>query len=202
MSNASLREAIGRDLLIAPPSWGRVARFAATAWLMAVGGLWAAQQLHQGSHEAVELGPVVHLLRDASLAVPMAAIAIALGGLLTVDALRTARAAPAGVAGRVTFAVVAALIFAILSIPGQQVHSLAFGAEAETGDWVVDILDSVAVLVAALVVLLPAALMRLAPWPPDTGAHETDRLVRQDAGPPSHVSAFERLGEQGVSRDA
>jgi len=205
MSNASLPGTLGRALLIAPPDWGRVLRFAGTAWLLALAGIWAAQQLHTHSHETLELSPLVHLLRDTSLAVPMAALALAIGGLLTAEALDRVDGDPGSVLGRVAFALVAAIAFAVLSIPGQEVHGLLFGAEEATGSWFVDtVLDSSVVLAASIAFLLPATLLRLSPWPPDEVPAPGSGRQRsaQGAAPNSSVTAIDRLGEQGVSRHA
>jgi hypothetical protein len=207
MANVPFRNRIGRALLLLPAGWARIARFVATAWLLALGGIWAALQIHADVHEHVELPPLVHLLRDASLAVPMGAIALALGGLLASEGLRAARRDPAGVAGGLVWAVLAALVFAVLSVPGNQLHAFLFGAEEEAGGWLEDaVKDGFVVLLASLAVLVPAAMVRLAPWPPDDGVPDAGRPDPNDrpvsAGRISSVTAFERLGEQGVSRDA
>ena len=198
MPTASLRSTIGRALLIAPPDWGRVVRFAVTAWLLATAGIWAAQQLHTHSHETIELSPLVHLLRDTSLAVPLAALAMAIGGLVAVEALDRVGGDPASVGGRVAWAALAAVAFAVLSIPGQQAHGLLFGAEQETTGWLADTaLDSAVVLAAALVVLVPAALVRLAPWPPDEVRGRDHQPAGQAADRHPSTAAIE-----GVSRHA
>lgn len=196
---------VARAMLVGPPEWRRTIRFTATAWILATAGLWAAQQLHQTSHETLALTPGVHLMRDAALAVPLAALAIAVGGLLAGELAHASRLDPSGIRGRVTWAVLAAIVFAILSIPGQQAHGLLFGAEQETGDWLADIgLDSGVVLLASLVALVPAALVHLAPWPP--GPAPSGAARQSTSGSPAargtRPPAFERLAEQGASRDA
>ncbi len=168
---------LGRALLLAPPTASRIARFVLTAWLLALAGIWAVQLIHADLREHVELAPVLHVLRDASLAVPFAAIALAIGGLVAGELGPWARRDPGAVAGRVTFAVVAALAFAALSIPGNQLHALLFGAEAEEVGWLADaLLDGGIVLLASLAVVLPATFLRLSPWPPDDGAPEPVRV--------------------------
>lgn len=158
---------LGRAMLLAPPSWTRVARFVLMAWLLALGGIVVAQQAHAGLHERVELSLVAHLLRDASLAVPFAAASLAIGGLGLAAWARRFHNDPASLAGLVVWVVITAFVFAALSIPGNQLHGVLFGAEEEAGEWLADVLlDSGGVLVGALLVLLPAALIRLAPWPP------------------------------------
>jgi hypothetical protein len=203
---------VARAMLVGPPEWRRTARFAATAWLLATAGLWAAQLLHQASHETLALTPGVHLLRDAALAVPLAGLALAIGGLLAGELAHAWRLDTGAIGGRVTWAVLTALVFAVLSIPGQQAHALLFGAEQETGDWMTDIgLDSAVVLMASLVALVPAVLLRLAPWPPGVEAGVVSG-VGPGAAPSPHQGspatrgtrspAFERMAEQGASRDA
>jgi hypothetical protein len=170
MANARLRRTIGQVLLLAPITWERAARFAATAWVLALAGIWASQQVHAGLHEHLELSPLDHLVRDASLAVPLAAIAVAVGGLLAVEGARVLQLAPASLAGRLLFGIVAAFVFAALSVPGNQMHTLLFGAEEEEVGWLADVLlDGAVVLAAALAVLVPASVARLAPWPPEPG---------------------------------
>jgi hypothetical protein len=196
---------VAQAMLAGPPAWRRTVRFVATAWVLALGGIWAAQQLHTTSHETLELTPAVHLLRDTALAVPLAALAIAIGGLLAVELAHSLRLDPSAVGGRVMWAVVTALVFAILSIPGQEAHGLLFGVEQETGDWLTDIgLDTGVLLLASLVVLVPAALVRLAPWPPGPLASGVTRQPLQavPAARATRAPAFERMAEQGVSRDA
>ncbi len=176
MASGPTDRQLGRALLLAPPTASRIARFVLTAWLLALGGIWAAQQLHAGLHEHLELAPAVHVIRDASLAVPLAALALAAGGLVTAELAGWARLGPGTAAGRAMFAVVAALAFAALSIPGVQMHALLFGAEAEEIGWLADaLLDGGVVLLASLAVLLPATILRLAPWPPDNREPTTVR---------------------------
>ena len=66
------------------PTWLHVALGVAAmllaAWLLALVGIWASLAAHAGAHEHIELPPVLHLLRDGSLAVPLAAAALALCG--------------------------------------------------------------------------------------------------------------------------
>ena len=55
---------------------------------------------------------------------------------------------------------IAAVTFAVLSIPGNQLHGLLFGAEEEPIGWLADALkDGSIVLVASLVALVPVALL-------------------------------------------
>ena len=168
MANAPLRHHVGRALLVLPATPGRALRFVITGWLLALVGILAVQQLHAGLHEHVDLAPGLHLMRDGSLAVPFAAISIALAGLLSVQGAATFGVAHQSTRARLGWALLAAFVFAALSAPGNEMHALLFGADEEEVDWLADIvLDSSVVFVAALVVLVPAALSGLAPWPPD-----------------------------------
>jgi hypothetical protein len=166
MANARLRRHIGRALLLLPATGPRTVRVAVTAWLLALTGIWATQQVHVDLHEHIDLPPLLHLVRDAALAVPFAAIAVALGGLIAGEIVRGRGANPDGLLGRIAWAAVAALVFAALSVPGNELHALLFGA-VEEGDLLLDLLnDASLVLAASLAILGPLALTPVAPWPP------------------------------------
>ena len=143
------------------PSTEQVAGFIACSWLLAMVAIFAVQQVHQDLHEHLELPPILHWLRDAAVAVPLAALAIGSAGFLVrwvyggSDAGRGRQAA-----AWLAWAVIAAVVFAVLSIPGNQVHGLLFGAEEEPVGWLEDALkDGSIVLVASLVALVPVALI-------------------------------------------
>jgi hypothetical protein len=181
MASARLRRNLGRALLLVPASGPRVARVALAAWLLALAGIWATQQVHMGLHEGVDLPPLLHLLRDAALAVPFAAASVALGGLIAGEVVRGRGGSPDGLLGRIAWAVVAALVFAALSVPGNEVHALLFGAQEE-GDLLLDLLnDASLVLAASLAILGPLSLTPVAPWPP---ALEDDQLHALTPGLP------------------
>lgn len=164
MRNALLGRRLDQLRLPAPPAGSRIARFVLTAWLVALAGIWAAQQAHAGLHEHLELPPLLHLLRDAALAVPFAAVALAVAGPIARPLARSAGIDEGGVGTRIAYAATAALAFAVLSVPGNGLHGLLFGAEADEGGLADAVLDAAIVLAGALAVLLPAALARLAPW--------------------------------------
>jgi hypothetical protein len=167
MANVPIRRHLARTMLLAPATPRRLGRIVFTSWFLALAGIWAAQQVHADLHEHVDLPPLLHLLRDGSLAVPLAAVAIALGGLVTVQVADLSGIALASTRAAVVFAVLAAAIFAALSLPGNELHALLFGADEEEIDWLVDQLtDGAIVLSAALAVLLPLALLGASPWPP------------------------------------
>ena len=64
------------------PSTEQVAGFIACSWLLAMVAIFAVQQVHQDLHEHLELPPILHWLRDAAVAVPLAALAIGSAALL------------------------------------------------------------------------------------------------------------------------
>ena len=165
-----------------------VGLFIACSWLLALGGILGAQLAHQGLHEHIELPPLFHWLRDAAVAVPMAALAVGLAWVVV------GRAAGGGHGPRrgalvawLAWAALAAVLFAAFSIPGNQLHGLLFGAEDEEGvSWLEDaLLDGGIVLVSSLIPLIPAALAGSRLWPaPPTTAGST-----ATAGPARGASA-------------
>jgi hypothetical protein len=178
MANVRLRRRLGHALLLSPAGPLRASRLILTTWVLAFVGIWVTQQVHASLHEHLDLPPLLHLLRDGSLAVPFAALAVCLGGLIAGELVRAGGRDANGLVGRMTWAVVAALVFAALSIPGSEMHSLLFGAESE-GDILADLLgDTVLMLGASLVVLCSIALTPLAPWP---AASSDEVLVSQPA---------------------
>ena len=149
------------------PSVEQVAGFIACSWLMAAAAIAVLNLLHADLHEHRELPLLVHWLRDAALAVPMAAIAIAAAALI-VRARFTSSGGESGrsSAGPLAWAVLAAVTFAVLSIPGIQLHGLLFGAEVEAGGWLADALkDGGITLATSLALLIPVALFLGPPWP-------------------------------------
>ena len=142
--------------------------FAACSWLLALGGILGAQLAHQGLHEHIELPPLLHWLRDAAVAVPMAALAVGLAWLVVGRGTDRGRGVLRGaLAAWLAWAALATLLFAAFSIPGNQLHGLLFGAEEEAGiSWLEDaLLDSGIVLLWSLIVLIPAALAGSVLWP-------------------------------------
>lgn len=151
----------------APPAPGlRPGRVVAYSWLMAAAAIGVLNQLHVDLHEHRDIPPIVHWLRDAALAVPLAATAVVVAGLV----VRARAAGPGPAAGspapsRFAWAVLAAFLFALLSIPGIQLHGLLFGAEAEAAGWLEDALkDGGITLAVSLAALVPAALLLGPPW--------------------------------------
>ena len=143
------------------PSIEQVGGFIACSWLLAMVAIFAVQQVHQDLHEHLELPPILHWLRDAAVAVPLAALAIGTAALLVRLAFGGADPGRARSASAwLSWAVIAAVTFAVLSIPGNQLHGLLFGAEEEPIGWLADALkDGSIVLVASLVALVPVALL-------------------------------------------
>ena len=150
-------------------------RLVAYSWLMAAAAIGVLNLLHADLHEHHDLPPLVHWLRDAALAVPLAAIAV-LGAALVVRARASGprRAGGSSIPSRLAWAILASTAFAILSIPGIQLHALLFGAEEESVGWLEDALkDGGITLAVSLVALVPAALITGPPW----------RAVRAHFGP-------------------
>ncbi len=208
MADMSIRHHLGRALLVTPATPSRIARLVVMSWILAMAGIWVVQQAHGGAHEHAYLPPLAHWLRDGGLAVPLAAISIMVGGLLALRATAVLGVGPGTRAGRTTWAMIAAALFALLSIPGNQVHAILFGAEEEDLFWLADVLlDGGVVLAASIAVLVPSALLGLAPWPADAGepAAAPDPRV---APPPMSAAlraatpAPQRLGDRGVTREA
>ena len=113
-----------------------------------------------------ELLPLVHRPREIALALLLAAVAVVVAALL-VSRLRPTE--PGGRASLTTMALwgaLAALLFAALSIPGNQMHGLLFGAEEEEGVSLLNDLaaDALYALEAALLVIAPIALLAGVPW--------------------------------------
>ena len=141
-------------------------RVVAYSWLMAAAAIGVLNALHADLHEHNELPPLVHWLRDGALAVPVAAIALVIAALV----VRSRRPSSGSETGRstarpLTWAALAAVLFAILSIPGIQVHGLLFGAEEESIGWLEDALkDGGITLATSLAVLMPVALLLGPPW--------------------------------------
>jgi hypothetical protein len=141
-------------------------RLVAYSWLMAAAAIGLLNLLHADLHEHHDPPPLVHWLRDAALAVPLAAIAVVCAALLV-----QARASGARTAGhrsipsRLAWVVLTSFAFAVLSIPGIQLHGLLFGAEIESVGWLQDALtDGGITLAVSLVALVPAALITGPPW--------------------------------------
>jgi uncharacterized membrane protein YhaH (DUF805 family) len=143
------------------------ARTVLTSWLVAGSVILAVQQTHRDLHEVHELSPLLHWLRDSALAVPLAALSILVAGSV-VRRFRDARieGASSSLPWRLLYAVLAAVGFAVLSIPGNELHAQLFAAEhPETLGWLEHALrDANAVLDVALLVMLPLALVGAAPW--------------------------------------
>jgi hypothetical protein len=149
-------------------------RVVAYSWLMAAAAIWVLNQLHEGLHEHHNLPPIVHWLRDASLTVPLAAIAVLAAALVVrARAGGSGRASSPSGAAPLIWAVLAALLFAVLSIPGNQLHGVLFGAEEESVGWLQDALtDGSIALAVSLVALVPVALITGPPWRAARSPHE------------------------------
>ena len=133
--------------------------FVAVSWWLAVVAIGVLQGAHDGLHEHLELPPILHLVRDAALAVPAAASAVLIGVLATGATFGATRARRS--AARVVWVVATAAAFAVLSIPGNALHGVLFGAEAEEelSPLADALLDGAIALIGALLALVPVALV-------------------------------------------
>jgi hypothetical protein len=134
------------------------------SWWLALVAIGVLQQAHIGLHEHNELPPLLHLLRDAALAVPSAAVALATASVvLGPGRHEVAPGARNGMTdfGRFRWVLLAALLFAILSVPGNQLHGALFGAEEEAGvPWFADAtFDAAVAFIGALIALFPVAIV-------------------------------------------
>ena len=136
-------------------------RIVRDAWWLAIVAIGVLQQAHAGLDEHRELTPLIHLLRDAALAVPAAAIAIVLASILVAGRWTARAARPPSAMDRLLWVLVAAAVFAVLSVPGNQLHGTLFGAEEEAElSWLADVaLDAGIALIGALLALVPLALV-------------------------------------------
>ena len=133
--------------------------FVGASWWLALVAIAVLQQAHEGLHEHFQLSPLLHLGRDAALAVPAAAIAIVAGVLLSPE--------PAGARRRDRFVAAAAwvavtaVVFAILSVPGNSLHGALFGAEeeAELSPFADAVIDGGLALIGAVLALVPFAVV-------------------------------------------
>jgi hypothetical protein len=157
------------------------------AWLLAGLPLAALQVAHSGVHERNELPPLLHWIRDTSLAVPVAALAVVVAAFVVV------RMHPAGSGDRGSLAAAAGLgflaaaAFAAMAIPLAQVHGALFGAEPETGMTPIEhaVTEGFAVFQVALA-LVPITLVAGVPW----------RRPRPDVEPAATARADGRAGTQ------
>jgi hypothetical protein len=145
--------------------------FIAASWWLALVAIAVLQQAHEGLHEHLQLPPLLHLVRDGALAVPAAALAV-LGGVVSAHVVGRGDGRR-GIGERLAFVVVTASAFAVLSIPGNQLHGALFGAEEEELSFLADaLLDGGLAFIGALLALIPFGLVIGLPT-----AAPTDQLV-------------------------
>jgi hypothetical protein len=133
------------------------------SWWLALVAITVLHQAHAGLHEHNELPPLLHLIRDVALAVPSAALAIVMAAIALGPRLQ--RGEPGVRNGlkqldRFLWVVLGAAIFGVLAVPGNQVHSVLFGAATEELGWLADAsLDAVIAFIGGLIALLPVAIV-------------------------------------------
>ncbi len=89
------------------------------AWLLALVPIAMLQIAHADLHESHELPPILHWLRDGAFAVPLAAFAV-LAAALVVG--RRGGEGPASLRMHLAWALLACAIFAVLSVPANQIR--------------------------------------------------------------------------------
>jgi hypothetical protein len=142
----------------------RSGRLVLYAWLLAAVPIAVLQLAHADLHERFDLPPLVHWLRDTGLAVPAALIAVVVAAAI-VARLRGNDAGAVTPVTALAWATIAAILFAVASLPGNQLHGFLFGAEEEEVGLVQDLLDDgIAAFQAALLVIVPLALVAGVPW--------------------------------------
>jgi len=149
-----------------PASAVDAGRVVAYSWLMATAAIGVLNLLHADLHEHRDVPPHFHWLRDAALAVPLAATAV-VGAALVIRARasRSRSGAGSSKASLLAWDFLASLLFAVLSIPGIQLHGLLFGAEEESVGWLQDALkDGGITLAISFIGLVPAVLLTGPPW--------------------------------------
>jgi len=87
--------------------------------------------VHGDAHEAVPIGPLAHWLRDSLLSAPASLAALLLAGVAASRGARWVGIRPGSPAARVSWALIAALAYAVASVPGNAIHAGLFGAEHE-----------------------------------------------------------------------
>ena len=137
--------------------------FVVGSWWLAIVAIWVLQEAHAGLHERHELPLLLHLLRDGALAVPSAAVAIGVAALIVGGRRRSpdqGSNAPVGDVRRFWWAFIAAALFALLSVPGHELHGSLFGAEQQDIGWLAHAtLDGAIAFIGALIALLPVAVV-------------------------------------------
>ena len=110
---------------------GRVSLIVIAALVHALGVGFALHLLHSGVEEANPVSPLVHWLRDSLLAAPASLTALLAAYLLTVRVAAWAGLSSRSGIARATWALVAAVLYALFSVPGNALHGGLFGAHHE-----------------------------------------------------------------------
>jgi hypothetical protein len=138
-------------------------RIVLISWWLSLVSIWVVQGAHEGQHERHELPLLMHLFRDAALAVPLAAAALVGAGFVLAPRLR--RESPGARGGlsdldRFIWVLVTVAFFAALSIPGHELHGALFGVEQSEVGWVLHaLLDASIAAIGAFIALFPIAMV-------------------------------------------
>jgi hypothetical protein len=162
--------------------WGGALRFepvrlVAYSWLLALVPISVLQVVHADLHESPWLPPLLHLVRDGALAVPAAAASLVVATLIVGWRRPRSDGGSLSFPATLAWAALAAGLFALLSMPGNELHGFLFHAEEEAGTSIVEdlLVDGLYAFQAGAAVLIPIALFAGGPW----------RGTRQEAGRPA-----------------
>src|SRR4051794_1776981 len=103
-------------------------RFIAAPLLLTLAVGLALQLAHKGQHEAHEISPLLHWLRDSGLALPLAFVAVAVVGPVSERVAAWARLDARDPLVIAVAAIVASGVYAIASVPGGLIHASLFDA--------------------------------------------------------------------------
>ena len=109
----------------------RASLIGVAALVHALGVGLALHLLHSGVEEAEPVSPLVHWLRDSLLATPASLTALLAAYLLTVRVAAWAGLSSRSGIARATWALAAAVLYALFSVPGNALHGGLFGAHHE-----------------------------------------------------------------------
>ncbi|HSG13206.1 MAG TPA: hypothetical protein VLA22_04995, partial [Gaiellaceae bacterium] len=115
-------------MLLSRISSGRVLLFGV---LLAYVGGYVLHRLHAGLHEAHQVNPWIHWLRDSTLALPPALLVVLTATVLARLAVSRLGIVDSVIWTRLTWVLAVALGYAAFSVPGNLVHGSTFGAGHE-----------------------------------------------------------------------
>ena len=144
---------------------GTTGRVVLSGLVLAYAGGYVLHRLHAGLHEAHDVNPWLHWLRDSTFALPPALLVVLAATILARSAV-----VRLGIRGnvawaRLTWILAVAVGYAAFSVPGNLVHGSTFGAGHEDMGVVEHLTaDAFASLGAALAIFAIAVLVLGTPW--------------------------------------